>query len=288
MVWVIAVIAAAIGFFIYINRPSRLVVQLSAVANQRYTKKDWAGALKFLRIARQKTDALKDPLRTRMTGVIELQTSAALYRLGQMEEAEDLLRQGLVKARSGLPEGSEVLVHGEVTWGDLCTDCGRHTEAEQHYRRALAANEQRGNVGATVFDLQRLADCLLNQDRSAEATEAMRRAKEVEASIVKGNPISMCQPDIHFCLGEYEEARQLYRVKVQFWEGKSPRPEQIDLGRLQMRLAFAEAKTGHIAEAEETYTRAEATFQSDWCAEHPKAVAARVARVSLREEKIRA
>ncbi len=288
MVWAVAAIVAAIVFLKFIGRPSRIVVQLSSAAHKASARKDWAAATKLLRLAREEAAKLNEPLQLRMTAVVELQWGTILYQQGHFDEAEDLLRRGLVNGRATLPQEAEVLRHAAVTWGDLCSDSGRHGEAEQHYRRVLAANELRGNRGAMIFDLQRIADCLVRQERRSEAEAEMSRAMKLEAGIVKGNPISMCLPDVHFCREEYEEARRLYRVKVEFWERQPARPVEIDLGRLQMRLAHSEASTGHTAEASEMYARAEATFQRDWSAEHPKALAARQARAALNEAGVRA
>src|ERR1051326_7241002 len=93
--------------------------------------------------------------------------------------------------------------------------------------------------------------------------------------------LSWSMPDLHFCRGQYEDARQIYRRKVEFWEKSVTRPDNIDLGHLQMRLAAAEAHTGHRAEAQEMYTRAEATFAREWCEAHPKVAAARAAKADL-------
>jgi hypothetical protein len=53
-----------------------------------------------------------------------------------------------------------------------------------------------------------------------------------------------------------------------------------------MRLALSEAKTGHRAEAIEMYTRAESTFQREWCEGHPKAVAAHAAKAAFVEDAV--
>jgi len=276
MIWALAVIAiGAIAFFIWMNRPSRLVITLSSAADGATNKKDWAGAAKLLKLAREKATTLKDPLCSTMTAVIELQWGTMLYRQGKFEEAEELLRQGLVKARAGLPPGANVLMYGDVAWGDLCTDSGRHEEAEQHYRRVLHVNEDRGNIGGAIFDLQRVADCLIRQERRIEALCEIRRGLEMEAKIVKGDPVSMVQPDLVFCREEYEEARKLYRAKAEMWEREGNVPDMIDLGRLYLRLAVSEARTGHTAEANEAFAQAEKAYQRTLAEDHPKLTAAR-------------
>src|SRR6266542_4111562 len=111
MIWVIAAVAAAALFFVYLNRPSRLVITLSSTAYNATVKKDWAGAVKFLTLAREKAGKLKEPLLSQMTAVVELQWGTVLYRQGKFEEAEEMLRQGLVKARGALAPGANVLMY---------------------------------------------------------------------------------------------------------------------------------------------------------------------------------
>jgi hypothetical protein len=93
--------------------------------------------------------------------------------------------------------------------------------------------------------------------------------------------ISWSLPDLHFCREQYEDARKLYQGKVEHWEGSVTRPDNIDVGHLQMRLAMANLKTGHRAEALAMYARAEKTFEREWGAGHPKIAAAREAKDAL-------
>jgi tetratricopeptide (TPR) repeat protein len=150
-----------------------------------------------------------------------------------------------------------------------------------------------GNTAGVIFDLQRLGDALLRQGRRDEAEEALDRALVLETQVVAEqmakqgkNPaehrvISWSLPDLHFCREQYEDARRLYREKVDFWEQSAARPDNVDLGHLQMRLALADLHTGHRAEAREMYARAEKTYEREWGEDHPKIVAAREARASL-------
>ena len=213
-----------------------------------------------------------------------------------MSDAEDLFRRGFCHTRAAgcYPE----MKPAYLVWGDLCTDEGRHPEAEQHYRLALQGEEQIGNLGGMIFVLQRLGDSLIRQERRDEAEEAIGKAIALETRVVqeqmarqRKNPvtdrvISWILPDLHFCREEYDDARRLYREKVEFWEKSVTRPDNIDLGRLEMRLALAEARTGHWAEAMEMYTRAEKTFEREWGEEHPKVEAARQAKAALMLEAV--
>jgi tetratricopeptide (TPR) repeat protein len=293
MVWILAAVAVLVLFFVFINRTARLARSLSCAAQNARNRKDWPAASKLYRHGYEVAGLLKEPLKSQMESVIEIQWASVLYRQGQMTEAEDLVRRGLVKGRRCFPVESGLLLEGGLTWGDLCTDQGRHCEAEQHYRKVLEGDERRGNLGGAIFDLQKLADSLIRQGRRGEAEAEIHRAIVLETQVVHEqllrsgkNPaahsvVSMCQPDLVFCREQYGDARRLYREKVAYWERQVTRPGQIDVGRLEMRLALAEAETGHLADAIEMYTRAEATFRREWCEEHPKAVAAREARAAL-------
>ena len=213
-----------------------------------------------------------------------------------MREADDQFRQGFSHTRAA--DTHPEMRPAYLIWGDLCTDQGRHPEAEQHYRTALAGEEQIGNLAGMIFDLQRLGDSLIRQERRDEAEEVINRAIVLETQVVHQqmaregkNPgqhrvISWSLPDLHFCRQQYEDARRLYREKVEYWEKSVTRPDNINLGHLQMRLAFSEARTGHRAEAIEMYTRAEKTFEREWCEGHLKVLAARDAKHALLQQAV--
>jgi tetratricopeptide (TPR) repeat protein len=296
MVWVLAFVAVLVLYLIYISRPDRMIRSTIVLAERTCRKMDWQDAAKSYRVAHAVAGRLKEPVKSQVESQIEIQWAGVLYRQGQMGEAEDLLRRGLVKARCHLSPESGFLMQGELYWGDLCTDMGRHGEAEQHYRKAHEGDEQRGNLAGVVFALQKLGDSLICQERRGDAESEIRRAIDIETRVVHEqlrrdgkdpaeHPIiSMNQPDLYFCREQYEDARPLYRAKVEYWAGQAARPANIDLGRLQMRLAIAEAQTGHLADAIEMYGRAEATFRREWCDEHPRTVAAREAKAALSRE----
>ena len=145
----------------------------------------------------------------------------------------------------------------------------------------------------TVEDAARLASDVGVAPKTAVVIGAGFIGLEMAENLVRQgkNPathsvISMSMPDLHFCRQQYEDARRLYQEKVAFWEKQVTRPDNIDVGHLQMRLALSEAKTGHRAEAIEMYTRAESTFQREWCEGHPKAVAAHAAKAAFVEDAV--
>jgi tetratricopeptide (TPR) repeat protein len=296
MIWILAAVAVIVFYFVFISRPGRMVRSWIVLAESARGKMDWPAAAKYFREAHADASRLREPQKSQVESELEIQWASVLYRQSQIGEAEDLLRRGLVKARRHLSPESGFLIQGELYWGDLCADVGRHGEAEQHYRKALEGDEQRGNLAGMVFALQKLGDSLICQERRSDAEAEIRRALDIETRVVHEQlrrdgkdpaehpSISMNQPDLDFCCEQYDDARRLYRGKVEFWGRQAARPQNIDLGRLEMRLAMAEAHTGHLADAIEMYARAEATFGREWCDEHPKTVAARQAKAALVRE----
>jgi len=295
MLWIGAAIAAILVFYlVFVRRPIRRVVALSLAAQRACDRKDFAAAVRCCRESHAAAGRLKEPHKSQIEAKIEIQWATALYRQGRMREAEDLLQRGFSHTRAAgcYPE----MKPAYLVWGDLCADEDRHPEAKRHYRMAMQGEEQIGNLAGMIFDLQRLGDSLIRQGRRDEAEEAINRAIVLETQVVheqmarqgknpaKHRVTSWSLPDLHFCREQYEDARRLYREKVESWEKSATRPDNIDLGHLQMRLALAEARTGHRAEAMEMYTRAEQTSAREWGEGHPKVAAARAAKAALMDE----
>jgi tetratricopeptide (TPR) repeat protein len=299
MIWIVAAVVVVILLFVFVKSPVRLVYALLRAAMLSRERKDWETAARLYRQAHDVAGKLKGPSpRSRLQCKVEILWASMLHRQGKMREAEEMFRQGFSKMKVESRQEHILVYQGYLCWGDLCTDDGRLGDAEVHYRQALAGDEKGGNIAGTIFDMQRLADSLIRQERREEAEEIIHRAIALETRVVHENlvrqgknpathpVISMSMPDLHFCRQQYEDARRLYREKVAFWEKQVTRPDNIDVGHLQMRLALAELKTGHRPEAIEMYTRAESTFQREWCEGHPKALAAHAAKVALVEDAV--
>jgi tetratricopeptide (TPR) repeat protein len=298
MVWIIFAAIAVTGFgisgfVIFWNSPTRKTSTLTLLAERELKRRDWQAAERLFRQSLDIAKMMREPARSRAQALIEIECAQSLYRRGSLREAEELLRKGLAKTGACYPKGHELVQNGYVVWGDLCVDEQRYTEAESHYRKALEGDEHTGNKAMTIFDLQRLGDALIRQQRREEAREVIERAIALETSVVheqleregknagEFRITSMSMPDLHFCREQYEDARRLYREKVEYWEKQVTRPDNIDVGHLQMRLAFSEAQTGDATAAIEMYARAESTFQREWGESHPKAAAARMAKESV-------
>ena len=297
MYWIIGAIAVLMVLFLIAGKPVRRTMAVVRAAQRAVQQKDWEGAARLCRQSHELAGKLHDSVRTRLQSAIEVEWAVVLYRLGKMTEAEELFRTGFSKSRAA---GTfEQQTPACVYWGDLCADEGRHLEAEQHYRTALERDENVGNLANMIFDLQRLGDSLIRQGRRADAEETINRAIALETRVVHEQMIregkdpaqhaimSWSLPDLHFCREQYEDARAMYREKVSFWEKSVTRPDNIDLGRLQMRLAFTEARTGHRDAAIEMYSRAESTFAREWCEGHPRVAEARAAKAELMQQAVR-
>ena len=292
MPWIITtIIGILVLFWVIARMPLRRLIALNRATQRACNRKDYDTAIRLCGLSHKAAERLREPARLRVQSKIEIQWATLLYRQGRIRQAEDLFHEGFTHARAAgsYPE----LRPAYLVWGDLCTDEGRHLEAEQHYRTAIAGEEQIGNMGSMIFDLQRLGDSLIRQGRRQAAEEVIQRAIVLETQVVHEqmtrdgkNPsqhrvISWSLPDLHFCREQYEDARRLYREKVEFWEKSVTRPDNINLGHLQMRLALSEERTGHRADAIEMYTRAEKTFEREWGETHPKVNAAREAKDAL-------
>lgn len=299
MLWIVGSAAAAaliafVAYLLFLRPPVRQAMALTRASQRACLSKDWEGALRYCRLAHQTASLLKDPLKSCVVAGIEIQWATVLYRQGRMREAEGLLKQGFATARS--VGHYQPMMPAHLVWGDLCVDEGRHQDAEFHYRTALEGEQKVGNLAMMVFNLQRLGDSLIRQERREEAEEVINQAITLETRVVHEqmvrdgkNPaehpvIAWSLPDLYFCRRQYDDARRLYREKVNHWEKCVTRPDNIDLGRLQIRLAVSEALTGNRAEAVEYFTRAESTYTREWGESHPKVAAARNARAECLAE----
>jgi len=292
VVWILAAAVFILGFYRFFQEPSRHARALNFSVMHARNQKNWELAAKFGQRSHEEAGKLKEPGRSQLESEIEMQWAEVLYRMGELGQAEDMVRHAISKAERHFAPQSEMIIKGYICWGDICTDQDRHAEAEGHYRKALAS-ETEGNIAGLIFDLERLGDCLIRQGRRADAEQVIEQAIALETmhgreflaaqgldpAGYRMSPSSL--PDLSFCREQYEEAQRLYREKSQHWDSQEQRPGNIDLGQLLMQLGLSEERAGHYGEAIQSYQRAAAEFERDWCLDHPKAVAARRAVAAL-------
>ena len=297
MAWIVATFVAVLFFVLLFARtPMRRAIALTIAAQRACKRRDFEAAARFFREAHAAAGKLKEPRKSLIESQIEIAWATLLYRQAKMTEAEEMLRRGFSRTRAAGCHPQ--MKPAYAVWGDICTDEGRYIEAEGHYRTAIEGEEQIGNKAGMIFDLQRLGDSLIRQGRRDDAEEVVNQAIALETQVVheqmvkegkepgQHRVISWSLPDLHFCREQYEDARKLYQGKVEHWESSVTRPDNIDLGHLQMRLAMANLKTGHRAEALAMYARAEKTFEREWGEGHPKIAAAREAKDALLHEAV--
>jgi tetratricopeptide (TPR) repeat protein len=288
MHWLIGAVAAAILMVLLLDRPVRQWRKFSLAAMQARKRKDWTAAANAYRDALEAVGRLKEPSRSKLQAETQVELAGVLHRQGRLKDANEMFRKGYSKLVIDCWRARLIACQGYLYWGDLATDEGSYGDAEEHYRLAVKSCESIGNTAAIVFALQRLADSLIRQRRRGEAEDVIRRAIALESQGVSqthaGNPAaSLSVPDLYFCREDYDQARRLYREKVDFWERQRARPENVDVGYLQMRLAVAEARTGHYASALEMWEHAASTLAQEWGEGHPKVSAARLAKAAIPE-----
>ncbi len=293
MIW--AIVGVVVSFFLYrvFGDPARSAKALWFSSMRAYGRKRWRIAAEFCHEGLANAAKLKEPLRSRLEAPLEIQLARVLHRQGKLAEAEETLARGLAKAQNLFAANSEMLLAAELLWGDLCSDSARHTEAEAHYRKAVEGDEAAANLPGTIFDLQRLTDCLMRQGRMREAEQvclqaigaelrqtrqlAARQGRDLDNSVIT----AISQPKLHFCREQYDEAAGILRTQVENWKTAPHRPDNIDIGEMLIFLALSETRAGQLETAAATYEQAAAQFESDWCAGHPKAIAARAAKAAL-------
>ena len=211
-----------------------------------------------------------------------VQLARIRYRRGDLAEAQALLQESLAGWTPNAPQVLEDLCIGHVTWGQLCLDQGRYSDAHTHLTTALQLREKTGNRASMIMELQTLGDLLLRQEDFDEAERVLKRSNETEVQVVHQSlskqgkdpgtmvVISMSQPDVYFSRRQWAEALQAYTEKVVHWEKSLTRPDNVDLGHLQMRLGAVQERLDDTAGAIETYRYAACSFERDWTENHPR------------------
>ena len=294
MLWLLGAVVSAILIVLVLDRPMRQWRALSLAAMAARKRKDWTAAANLYREATEAAGRLKEPVRTKLQAEVEIELAGVLHRQGRFRDAAEMFRKGYSKVVLDCWRARLIVCQGYLSWGDLATDEGNYAEAEEHYRQAVKSCESVGNTAGIIFALQRLADSLIRQERKTDAEDVIQRAIALESQGVadrlgrqgqrpaQSGAVSMSVPDLYFCREDYAEARRLYRETVSFWERQATKPDNVDVGHLQMRLALAESRSGDDAAAQEMWERAASTFAREWGEGHPKVTAARLEKMRVK------
>lgn len=260
---------------------SRLLrhIYLLTKAQNAFTAKQWPEAERLYRAALN--CAPGGPESNYHRGC-QIQLARIRYRRGDLLEAEAFLQRSLPGWAQDSPGVLDALSIGYVTWGQVCLDQGRYLEAQGHLVRALRLRERTGNDALMIMELQTLGEILLRQEKFDEAESILQRSNEIEGKVVHQvlsregtNPssrvvVSMTQPDVYFSQRRWAEALNVYQEKVVHWERSLTRPDNVDLGHLQMRLAEVQTRLDDQPAAIETYRHAAASLVKDWGEDHPR------------------
>jgi tetratricopeptide (TPR) repeat protein len=296
MAWVILGVVVALVLYRLLTDPARNAKKCWLCSIRAQHRKDWKQAEWFCHEGLEQAAKLKEPRRSQWESQLEVQLAGVLHRQGKLAEAEETLARGMSKGRKlSTPPAEamiEAMIAAQLLWGDLCSDTGRHTEAEEHYRIALEGDEANDHLSGAIVDLQRLSDCLIRQERLRKAEQVIlqaigaetRHARQlaVEQGVIldehQFSPESL--PKLQFCRGQYEDSIRLFRSQIDHSNSQATSPNSIDAGEMLMHLALAESRAGHLTLAAAAYERAAAQFAADWCEAHPKALAALGARAA--------
>ncbi|MBS1855994.1 MAG: hypothetical protein JST11_11560 [Acidobacteria bacterium] len=293
MIWAIAAAVAILLIHLFLNQPSRKSRALCYSAMRAGKRGNWTLAANFCAEAHATAGKLKEPARSRMQALVDIQWAHVLHRQGRLAEAREKIERGIADTERLFAAPPGILAGAYLWWGDLCMDLNLHQDAEAHYRHAFEDDVARDNLLGIISDLQRLADCLLSLDRRADAEPVIERAiaaeirQTRELAAARGHkfdehritPLSASR--LHLCRGEYDDACRVYRFQIERWCTPKNRPNNIDPGLMYLQLAVAEERAGRFEEAARAYEEAASAFERDWCPGHPRALAARDALASL-------
>ena len=161
------------------------------------------------------------------------------HETGGLVRDVDMLKSSVTFHRGRIAEQPRDPAHRERLGAvllDLAKQAGDHTifrEAEAAFRAALAL-EDRANARFG------LAYSLSGQHRFAEA---MNEARMVAARTEAAAPVWALMGDLHFAVGNNDEAEALYRMAVE---------QEVSLQSL-VRLAQIEVERGHLDEADRLF-----------------------------------
>ena len=227
------------------------------------------------RLLRQALAASQHPSHQAATRVA---LGEVLHRLGRLTEAEPHLREAAQSLEQCFPEGHFEIPRAYSLRGELELDRGNYADAQRCFQHALAEDEKTGNEARTLFTMQRLVEALLRQGNQSRALHVVQECSDRETRFMRnlaereggGQYIMMSLPDLRFCQGEWEDARRLYREKVDHFERLTGSVPGIDLGQYQWRLAAAAEQSGDGTMAATMSRRAVETYRRQFTEDHPR------------------
>jgi hypothetical protein len=138
MVWLIAAGVVLVLVLVVLHKaPVHLIRTINKAAILACQQNDWGTVSNYYREGHEVAGKLLEPRKSKFLWLIELQWASVLHRLGKMREADEMFRSGFAKATVTGRRDDLLIPPAHLDYGDLCTDEGRHCDAERHYRKAL-------------------------------------------------------------------------------------------------------------------------------------------------------
>jgi predicted negative regulator of RcsB-dependent stress response len=282
MLWIGAVILSCAAVYWFLRSKWLTINTTLRQALQAAERRDWKCAEVFFARAMQVVKTLQEPAQSRYLRTAAVGLAGVFHRRGRFQEAGELLSAALELREPANRFESNDLLLAHDTLGLIRLDQGRFIEAQKSFERALQLCEGIGDKTLILMELQRLGDVFLRQAQFERAEQILLRACEVEREMTSeqlrrsGKNIaeyvitSFSQPEIYFTQKKWSEALPALEAKVSHWERAVTRPDNVDLGTLQMRLADVQGRLGNSAASIETYRRALDTIKRDWTEGHPR------------------
>jgi tetratricopeptide (TPR) repeat protein len=282
MLWIGAVLLVIASIYWFLRSNWLTINTNLQQARQAAERKDWARSEVQYAQTFRAIKLLKEPANTRYLRTASVGLAGVFHRRGKFQEADELLSAVVqLNAPANRFESTDMALAHD-TLGQLRLDQGRYVEAQQAFERALQICEDIGDKTLIVMELQRLGDAFLRQSQFEQAQQVLLRANDVEREVTSEllrrtgkDPTgyvmtSFSQPEIYFSQQKWSDALPAFESKVSSWERAVTRPDNVDLGALQMRLADIQGRLGDSQTSTETYRRALGTIRRDWTDNHPR------------------
>jgi eukaryotic-like serine/threonine-protein kinase len=207
-------------------RPLELAKLLRRFSRMKGNIADYRGAEAMARESLALNERYESP-HGRETGDSLIALSMAFSGVGNIEEAEPLLKRGIAlrRATPQTPEAARIFTEDGTSWmqdfGQLYERAGQFAKAESYYRQAIDARRITfGDRHPRMLNSQQgLARMLAAQKKFAEAETILRNALALRLEIDEGDSIKAANVmgDLASVLqdrGKYTEALAIYREEL--------------------------------------------------------------------------
>jgi tetratricopeptide (TPR) repeat protein len=180
-----------------------------------------------------------------------------LLNQGKWANAMPLLREALDRGVRLLGPEHPYVVVSLFNWATLLHAEGRLTEAEKHFRRALALTDDREKAASINLKLGAVE---LDKGNNAVAEQLDQRALDMYTELKGPDALVVALPlielaEVRMSLGDHHRSEHLARRALEIRRKKLP-ADHPDLAQAELQLGRALIAQGRAAEAEPLLQRA--------------------------------